>query len=75
MQATPATGKHLYADNRRPAHKGRAVAIYGNGKAPTPISVIYQTTEDDADDTIVPRFIKANGTENACCSSAKRKAH
>ena len=26
-----------------------------------PISVIYQTTEDDADDTIVPRFIKANG--------------
>ena len=23
--------------------------------------VIYQTTEDDADDTIVPRFIRANG--------------
>ena len=28
---------------------------------PEPMSVIYQTTEDDADDTIVPRFIRANG--------------
>lgn len=26
-----------------------------------PMTVIYQTTEDDADDTIVPRFIKADG--------------
>ena len=26
-----------------------------------PMNVIYQTTEDDADDTIVPRFIRANG--------------
>ena len=30
-------------------------------KPPAPINVIYQTTEDDADDTIVPRFIRANG--------------
>lgn len=28
---------------------------------PEPLHVIYQTTEDDADDTIVPRFMKANG--------------
>lgn len=28
---------------------------------PAPMNVIYQTTEDDADDTIVPRFIKAGG--------------
>ena len=28
---------------------------------PDPMCVIYQTTEDDADDTIVPRFIRANG--------------
>lgn len=28
---------------------------------PEPMCVIYQTTEDDADDTIVPRFIRANG--------------
>lgn len=28
---------------------------------PEPMNVIYQTTEDDAEDTVVPRFIKANG--------------
>ena len=26
-----------------------------------PASVIYQTTEDDADDTVIPRFLKAGG--------------
>ena len=28
---------------------------------PKPMCVIYQTTADDADDTIVPRFMRANG--------------
>ena len=27
----------------------------------TPMTIIYQTTEDDADDTVVPRFNSANG--------------
>jgi len=31
---------------------------------PEPIKVIYQTTEDDADDTVVPRFIKAGGNRD-----------
>ena len=31
----------------------------GDGQAP--INVIYQSSEDDADDTIVPRFLKAGG--------------
>ena len=31
---------------------------------PEPMKVIYQTTEDDADDTVVPRFIKAGGNRN-----------
>ena len=26
-----------------------------------PMNVIYQTTEDDTEDTVVPRFIKAGG--------------
>lgn len=29
-----------------------------------PITVIYQNTEDDADDTVIPRFIKAGGDVN-----------
>jgi len=32
-----------------------------DGAGQEPISVIYQSSEDDADDTIVPRFIKAGG--------------
>ncbi len=41
--------------------RGEPLPFTDTGKPHEPISVIYQTTEDDADDTIVPRFIKANG--------------
>ena len=41
--------------------RGEPLPFTDTAKPHEPISVIYQTTEDDADDTIVPRFIKANG--------------
>lgn len=41
--------------------RGAPLPFTEQEKPPEPINVIYQTTEDDADDTIVPRFIKANG--------------
>lgn len=34
---------------------------FTDGDGNEPVNVIYQSTEDDADDTIVPRFIKAGG--------------
>ena len=34
---------------------------FTDGAGAEPINVIYQSTEDDADDTIVPRFIQAGG--------------
>lgn len=34
---------------------------FTDGTGQKPVNVIYQSTEDDADDTIVPRFIKAGG--------------
>lgn len=34
---------------------------FTDGEGMEAINVIYQSTEDDADDTIVPRFIKAGG--------------
>ena len=34
---------------------------FTDGGGQEPINVIYQSSEDDADDTIVPRFIKAGG--------------
>ena len=38
-----------------------------------PMTIIYQTTEDDADDTVVPRFILPVGTEKTLSSSRKMK--
>ena len=37
---------------------------FTDGGGQDPINVIYQSSEDDADDTIVPRFIKAGGDPN-----------
>lgn len=37
------------------------VMPFTDGVGAEPVNVIYQSTEDDADDTIVPRFIKAGG--------------
>lgn len=34
---------------------------FTDGEGQEPINVIYQSSEDDADDTIVPRFIRAGG--------------
>ena len=38
-----------------------------------PMTIIYQTTEDDADDTVVPRFNSAGGEEKTLSSSRKMK--
>lgn len=34
---------------------------FTDGEGAEPVNVIYQSTEDDADDTIVPRFINSGG--------------
>lgn len=41
--------------------RGEALPFTDCGEPPDPITVLYQSTEDDYDDTIVPRFIKAGG--------------
>ena len=41
--------------------KGSPLPFTEPEQPPEPVNVLYQTTEDDADDTIVPRFIKADG--------------
>ena len=37
---------------------------FTDGEGQEPINVIYQSSEDDADDTIVPRFLNAGGDPN-----------
>lgn len=44
--------------------KGEPLPFTEPNEPPVPVNVIYQTTEDDADDTIVPRFIRADGDRN-----------
>lgn len=41
--------------------KGEPLPYTEYEKPPKPIKVIYQSTEDDYDDTIIPRFIQAGG--------------
>ena len=38
-----------------------------------PMNVIYQTTEDDAEDTIIPRFITANGDRDRLLFIAEKE--
>ncbi len=42
-------------------------------KALEPMNVIYQTTEDDAEDTIIPRFISANGNRERLLFIAEKE--
>ena len=40
---------------------GKPLPFQEAEEASGPMTVIYQTTEDDADDTVVPRFIASGG--------------
>lgn len=47
---------------------------FTDGEGQEPVNVIYQSSEDDADDTIVPRFLKAGGDpERLLFISEKKK--
>lgn len=41
--------------------KGELLPFADEEEQGEPMTVIYQTTEDDADDTVVPRFNSAGG--------------
>ena len=45
--------------------KGAPLPFADEDESGEPITIIYQTTEDDADDTVVPRFNSAGGDENS----------
>lgn len=60
LQGDPGDGKSTFILTVA-ALLTRGAALPCTDKSLAPMSVIYQTTEDDAEDTIVPRFISANG--------------
>jgi len=41
--------------------KGNPIPFSDNDEPQEPMTIIYQTTEDDADDTVIPRFAEAGG--------------
>lgn len=60
VQGDPGEGKSTFVLNLA-AMLTRGAPLPYSDKEHEPINVIYQNTEDDAEDTVVPRFINAGG--------------
>ena len=62
LQGDPGDGKSKFMLSLSALlSKGEALPFTDDVASNEPMTVIYQTTEDDADDTVVPRFISAGG--------------
>ena len=55
--------------------KGAPLPFVSEEEVHEPMTVIYQTTEDAADDTVVPRFIASNGDRNNLIFISEDKKH
>ena len=60
LQGDPGEGKSTFALNLA-AQITRGGKLFNSDDELEPMNVIYQNTEDDLDDTVIPRFIKAGG--------------
>ena len=63
VQGDPGEGKSTFVLNLA-AMLTRGGALPYSESEHQPMNVIYQNTEDDAEDTVIPRFIKADGDLN-----------
>lgn len=62
LQGDPGDGKsQLMLAVSALVSKGKPLPFSDEEDAHEPMTIIYQTTEDDADDTVVPRYIASNG--------------
>ena len=65
VQGNPGDGKStLLLTLSAKLTNGEILPFTEPAEIPEPMKVIYQTTEDDADDTVVPRFMKAGGNRD-----------
>ena len=65
LQGDPGDGKSkLMLSLAALLSKGAPLPFADEDESGEPMTVIYQTTEDDADDTVVPRFNSAGGDGN-----------
>ena len=62
LQGDPGDGKsQLMLTISAILSRGKTLPFADSEETLEPMTIIYQTTEDDADDTVVPRFISAEG--------------
>lgn len=62
LQGDPGDGKsQLMLAVSALISKGKSLPFADEEDTHEPMTIIYQTTEDDADDTVVPRFIASDG--------------
>ena len=55
--------------------KGESLPFEDPENRKEPMRVIYQTTEDDAEDTVMPRFMNADGDPKMLCFIREDKKH
>ena len=72
IQGDPGDGKSTFALNLA-AILTRGDTLPFTGVSHEPMRVIYLNAEDDADDTVVPRFIKANGVRSHLIFISEKK--
>ena len=72
IQGDPGDGKSTFALNLA-AILTRGDTLPFTGVSHEPMRVIYLNAEDDADDTVVPRFIKANGIRSHLIFISEKK--
>ena len=72
IQGDPGDGKSTFALNLA-AILTRGDTLPFTGVSHEPMRVIYLNAEDDADDTVVPRFIKANGVRSHLIFVSEKK--
>ena len=63
VQGDPGEGKSTFVLNLAAMLTRGGTLLYAEEEL-QPMNVIYQNTEDDAEDTVIPRFMKADGDLN-----------
>ena len=71
LQGDPGDGKSKFMLSLAALLSKREHLPFADEEEREPITIIYQTTEDDADDTVVPRLNSAGATEQTLSSSRK----
>lgn len=74
LEGDPGDGKSIFALSLL-AMLTRGDPMPFGGEQHEPMNTLYQNTEDDADDTVIPRFIKMGGDRNRLFFISEKEKH